>query len=443
MLPVLALYCLFGFIPLSDNYCSLWISLYFTISTCSLLHYSYISYDRYLSVLKPIKYSSTNRHSITYLILILLYLISAIYWIPLIMYLRNKNKSQSNIFSLALLLNNQTLLNETNILSSCRFELIPWIIIPHSVVSYLLPMFLIFIFYSKTIKILNSKIRRRSSYSCQPRGNDNDFSEEIGSRFLSFFKPKNKPALTDLENLKINLNTSQKLEISEQDRTNYNEISGLNFKEITPHKNIEESKNEFLSDKNRLAHSLSDIETFRIIEIKPNNLVTKSKSLSDVHFNNNNNNNDDNMIQTEKISTFKPAKSLIKKIKKIRFVRINSQNNKIKLPSPIVTRRQSDSNLYDFILNQTRRKSVTVTQREKNITYKLGGIMILVLISWVPISILWPISSICLYCIPNNVYLFSLWLTYANSLLSPLILILSNSKYINIFYIFKKKNFTN
>lgn len=188
VLPVLAAYSLFGFIPLNESTCSTWIIFELTINTTSMLHFTYISYDRYLSVLKPVKYSSNNRHTITYIILIMLYVVSALCWLPLIVFLKSKNFTKQNMFSLTEL--NQTNRNKTEVYN-CRFELMPSIIVPHSVIIFYVPMILIFAFYSKTIRMLNSKIARRASYSTptsvrQNFSSSDDYSED--SKFSSFKK---------------------------------------------------------------------------------------------------------------------------------------------------------------------------------------------------------------------------------------------------------------
>lgn len=479
VLPVIAVYSLFGYIPLTEFYCSIWITLDFTISTTSLLHFTYISYDRYLSVLKPVKYSSNNRHTITYIILISLYIISALSWLPVILYFKSRNINKSNIFSLALA--NQT--NET-FLYSCSFEVLPLVAIPHSFIIYFLPMFFIFSFYSKTIKMLNSKIRRRSSYSLakplasfsNKQSNDDDSDEN--SKLSSFRKitrdlfnktkkktDSNPDQLIDANDTTLKDDT---LEIGNETTTNEltnNETSHFisnktiiisennrvkifikckHFSDLTLNNiNIEENKilnfepliNLLTSDSvgKRSAQSLNDIETFKIQEHKVNN--SKSKSISE--FRCNSTENDYFKTKSDFKSQINIAKSLIKTMgkKTIKFASAQSVKKRISESDALQWRRQSEINPFDVQATRNRRKSLT--QREKNITYKLGLIMLLVVVSWVPISVLWPLSSSCLKCVPNNVYLFSLWLQYVNSLLSPLILITSNSKYSLLIYLIK------
>ena len=78
----------------------------------------------------------------------------------------------------------------------------------------------------------------------------------------------------------------------------------------------------------------------------------------------------------------------------------------------------------------TPTKVMSVSTRERNVTYKLGFIMVTFLVCWLPFSILWPLSSIIgIQNINNNVYLFSFWLAYANSFFTPVILLYNNAKY--------------
>jgi hypothetical protein len=77
-----------------------------------------------------------------------------------------------------------------------------------------------------------------------------------------------------------------------------------------------------------------------------------------------------------------------------------------------------------------------ISKREKNITYKLGIIMVIFLISWLPFSFLWSLNSVCASCISETMYLISFWLAYLNSIFTPVILLYNNSKYRrSIFYL--------
>lgn len=68
-------------------------------------------------------------------------------------------------------------------------------------------------------------------------------------------------------------------------------------------------------------------------------------------------------------------------------------------------------------------------KREKNVTYKLGLIMITFIVSWLPFCILWPLVSVCSKCVSEPLYLFSFWLAYLNSVFTPIILLYNNVKY--------------
>lgn len=177
----------------------------------------------------------------------------------------------------------------------------------------------------------------------------------------------------------------------------------------------------------RSAQSLNDIQAFKISdEPDPAHSDHKTRSLSEIQFRSVEINNSiplPKMVTPLSIA----AKNLIKNMakKKIKFASVQSAIAATDNKRTQTIYRKSEVNPMD--IQAFRRKSLN--QREKNITYKLGFIMLAVLISWLPIAVCFPLSSMCLQCIPKYVYLFSLWLTYVNSLLSPLILISSNSKY--------------
>lgn len=75
-------------------------------------------------------------------------------------------------------------------------------------------------------------------------------------------------------------------------------------------------------------------------------------------------------------------------------------------------------------------------RREKNVTYKLGLIMITFIVSWLPFSIMWPLISWCDYCVSASIYIFSFWLAYLNSVFTPIILLYNNAKYRRSFFVF-------
>jgi hypothetical protein len=182
VMPFTAIYTLFGHFPLTESTCFIWNCLDFTAGTISMLHIAYISYDRYLSVSKPIKYTqknSSDRFSVTgiptVLTLAFIWFFSGAAWIPAILYVKSININvSSNLFNMKALnsslhaslqstkLENLPIVKE-HILSDCNLEIPFYIVLPHSIIVYYLPMFLIVYFYTKTIFIVNEKIKRRSS----------------------------------------------------------------------------------------------------------------------------------------------------------------------------------------------------------------------------------------------------------------------------------------
>ena len=185
IMPLTALYTLFGQFPYGNYVCFLWNCLDFTAGTVSMLHIAFISYDRFLSVSKPLKYTQKKSDSFsvtglpTSLILAFIWFFAAAAWIPAILFIRSSNPESSTTF-----LNELQLLSQNNFsvgpysdtydlpvqnkaLFECNIEGPPLLIIPHSLVVYFLPIIIIFVFYSKTILIVNRKMggRRRSSVS--------------------------------------------------------------------------------------------------------------------------------------------------------------------------------------------------------------------------------------------------------------------------------------
>lgn len=156
-----------------------------------MLHIAFISYDRYLSVSKPLKYTkkTTDKFSVTGIptsvILVFIWFFSIAVWVPAILYVKSQNQETSSL----ILVNNSTII-QTNlfdtdfnsnkkkfdILYECNLIAPASIVLPHSLIVYFIPMFLIFLFYSKTIIIVNRKMKRRRSSALKFNSSTNNFS---------------------------------------------------------------------------------------------------------------------------------------------------------------------------------------------------------------------------------------------------------------------------
>lgn len=104
IMPFTAIYSLFGYFPFNPIVCFIWNVVDFTAGTASMLHIAFISYDRYLSVSKPYKYtqkSNNQRFSVTgiptYLILIFIWFFALAAWIPAILYFKSRNQTTNTI----------------------------------------------------------------------------------------------------------------------------------------------------------------------------------------------------------------------------------------------------------------------------------------------------------------------------------------------------------
>jgi hypothetical protein len=185
IMPLTAIYTLFGNFPLGNLSCFIWNCLDFTLGTVSMLHIAFISYDRFLCVSKPMsKYKQNALHKTasncsgsssnlglmsrnsshtslnrkmriekfslasipTYLILIFIWVFAASAWIPVILYF----KSVDQVIDVY----------EEH---TCSFSTKPSIIIPHSIIVYHVPIFLIILFYTKTILVVNQKLRKKQA----------------------------------------------------------------------------------------------------------------------------------------------------------------------------------------------------------------------------------------------------------------------------------------
>jgi hypothetical protein len=61
-------------------------------------------------------------------------------------------------------------------------------------------------------------------------------------------------------------------------------------------------------------------------------------------------------------------------------------------------------------------------------------------VSWFPFVALWPMMSVCSYeCVSEKLYIASFWLSYLNSLFTPLVLLYNNAKYRKPMYVLKAR----
>ena len=206
IMPCTAIYTLFGHFPLGEYTCFIWNCLDFTVGTCSMLHIAYISYDRYSSVSEPLKYTHKvhDRFTITgiptYLILTFIWFFSAAAWLPFVLYFKSDNTINSISDS-----NNETLQNDKRAIEyQCNIEATAFIVVPHSILVYYLPMFLILLFYSKTIFIVNEKMKRHYS---------NNLSSRITSTVSNSMPPLENHAKKGLQNVFKNQEQSKIREI--------------------------------------------------------------------------------------------------------------------------------------------------------------------------------------------------------------------------------------
>ena len=194
VMPCTAISILFNHFPFGKYICFIWILLDFTFGTVSMLHIMFISYDRYLSVSKPLKYTqktTTNDSQLTITrlptsaIISIIWIVSVILWLPPIFYLKLQDlKSDVTLFD-------------------CTIKMNRFLIVPHSILVYFLPMLLILIFYSRTIRIVQLKIkrRRRQSILSSIKSKSSQDEEANGGFRKRFFSNKsNKTNASEVSN---------------------------------------------------------------------------------------------------------------------------------------------------------------------------------------------------------------------------------------------------
>lgn len=158
----------------------------------------------------------------TYLILVFIWFLSMFLWVPVILFLKTRTTIKLDYLKTV----NST--KEEYSLSDCDVETLPWIIIPHSIIVYHLPIAMIFLFYSKTINILNKKtlVKKRSTLTRkspspqtqpQPQQSGNNIQQKRFSNVLSTIsslskRKETKVEVFELHSLKSNRNSINRKE---------------------------------------------------------------------------------------------------------------------------------------------------------------------------------------------------------------------------------------
>ncbi|RNA11950.1 D(2) dopamine receptor [Brachionus plicatilis] len=383
IMPFTAIYTLFGHFPFGPYVCFLWNCLDFTTGTTSMLHLALISFDRYLSVSKPLKYTNKqradNRFSVhglpTSLILIFIWFFSCTAWIPVLLYFKS------------------TSLNEPQLINECGMAGSPLIIVPHSLFVYYIPMFLIVYFYTKTIVIVNQKLKRpvKSHHAQQSQS-------AAQSRFcciVKYVEPRKESIR--LHEAKTDTDFS-KLSRSDTTINNLRLVHRSASLEINLNKSLENSKHlnqlyQLHGPLRRTYHSSINFALDGADEPTAQQTQTANKPSAGAHLAN-----------------------MAKNGKKESKQRCGPPRSKFKLS-----------------ITSSFSRAIVVN-KEKSVTYKLGVIMATFIVSWAPFCVLWSLVSLCnkwpgMCFVSDNLYIVSFWLAYFNSIFTPLILLYNNQKY--------------
>ncbi len=483
----------------------------------------------------------------TYIILVFIWFFSLVAWLPVILYLKSTNDTNI-IHSHNRLFDTIRERNSTRIESltyDCTVPATPNIIIPHSILVYYTPMFLIFMFYSKTIRIVSQKIKKRRSSTVSIRylasmiaenTNNNEFLLASRNSIINSRRPSNVSSILKISNKEksssmalVNSNETPDIAIDAEKniavkkealkettiiirRENFDDPEDKS--DFKYHNRTESFRDSLSENKKRKSSKNSDktekISTSSNIYLRPysslNNISQIQSQKFDKSFvkpllprtssffNNSHlrierpslrfkskksNGSEGGVIVTpfesdnSSDATLKNGSSIgiLKKSsnsstnlnmnkKKLSFCSSYQDLESIKFKSQLKRLKASDRNKSsnsDFniennsVINSegatNRRKisfcSVGITSNRStgpmiNVTYKLGFIMFAFLICWLPFSIFWPLMSLCKTCVNENMYIFSFWLAYANSIFTPLILAYNNAKYRQAIFMVKK-----
>nr|QVK45734.1 G protein-coupled receptor [Proales similis] len=438
IMPFSAIYTLFGYIPQFNFSCFIWNCLDFGAGTASMLHIAFISYDRYLSVSEPMKYTSKNSRDRssstgripTQLVLFFLWFFAAAVWVPILLVLKT-SYSEPNLdtphatnssFGSELALTNQ--------FDQCLLPTPSSIIVPHSIFVYYLPMFFIVFFYTKTIIIVNNKMIKQPKLQ-KKRVVDSEGSDEIVKPPTEENEMLAKPAKAqDCKLIEPLLNPLQSPSIQITRASSNND---------------EDSAIKNSSTKLDLSYAISPMIQISLVpqatSCSLNSSDTSCRPLTtpiEPSPNLDEEGTDQRQVPNDKQES--TARNV--NVKKLTFRLTRCSIDEKHLPEVKIGDTEQDQRGKRNTRSTRKLRSFTVSfvaqkrfRKEKNITYKLGIIMATFVLCWLPFCLMWPLSSVCSDCLPPNIYLSSFWLAYLNSIFTPLLLLYNNKKYRRSWYI--------
>lgn len=435
----------------------------------------------------------------TYLVLAFIWFFSMCLWLPVILYLKTSSPTGNY-------LNSTTYGSDEIQLTDCSILATPTIIIPHTIIVYYLPMCLIFVFYSKTIQIVNQKVKKRRSSTISLKNfnfipqnasevpskeieNEEDVEREKITNFNSLLNSQplvrqmDTKKSTSLQQIKNPYETmcvpcegnpllqSDDIDVIDvkidNDALTSEHVSGTS----NDNKNHDQDDRRHSLKRERRCSSLINLPNNNnnphiLIEDVSAQLSNSTSGVDDspkTIIDNDNASlniilNDDSRkssIENKLGILKKNVSSSLEPPKKLSFsgsfteLQTAARMHSSRLLSVIKASPAAETSDNTSLGSLGRRRIsfcslttmptrvMSISTREKNVTYKLGFIMATFLICWLPFSILWPLSSVCAECINQNLYLFSFWLAYANSFFTPIILLYNNEKYRQALTVFK------
>ncbi|CAG2189923.1 CHRM3 [Mytilus edulis] len=151
-MPLYTVYVVLGYWPFSSLLCDLWLSMDYVMTYSSALHLVIICVDRYFSVKKPLTYRAYRTFKNVLRMIISVWVISSLLWIPL-------------IFAMPYIEGERTV-PETD----CYIQFLhsnAYVTITTHVLAYWLPVFIMIAFYQRVYSAAIEHAAFKSKYACR------------------------------------------------------------------------------------------------------------------------------------------------------------------------------------------------------------------------------------------------------------------------------------
>ena len=404
----MTMFTLYGYWPLSPVLCTIWVTFDASYCSVSIFHLCLIAWDRYQALIHPTVYRAGRRSFTTAVIkIICAWTLGILIWVPVVLWVRLRATQREVSATHCLFLPSKTF--------TCV----------QTVLVFALPISALVYMYISCLIVL----RKRFINMRQNPSSTSYTVKEI---------PEKYPIC--VENANCN-HTSTTL-CAEGEVRRCNTLSDI----PRPHRC--QDTNPTTKTHDDQTHMRDTSLTFSNIVLHPSEPINNGTIIENGHANNTTNhgsssNNQRNLLQhkgqsscdaesaqpmlnieqTSATLTFKFNKKALStsNLSNCASNELHANNFRSRLSLSTLSSKTTSggfppSSSYQY--QQTLRSIRT-----------LGLLLIAFLFCWLPFCFMWPVQALCSSCVPLQLYEYSYWMAYVNSLLNPFLYVLSNKDF--------------